>query len=109
MLAIPELRAAIAACPSVIAVSPIIAGQAVKGPAAKIMRELGIESTALEVARFYHGLICTLVIDRADAALADPIRLLGMDAAVDDILMRNDVDRERLARACMELLVRMNA
>lgn len=104
ILAVPGVREAIGRCPRVLAVSPIIAGKAVKGPAAKLMRELGAEPGALEVARFYRGIARTIVIDRADAALAPEIEALGMEAAVEDTLMTGDSDRERLARACIALL-----
>jgi len=107
ILAVPGLREAIAG--RAIAVSPIIAGRAVKGPAAKIMRELGMEPSALEVARYYRGIVRTLVIDRADAALAPSIEALGLRAAPEDTLMSRAADRERLARACVALLGRARA
>jgi LPPG:FO 2-phospho-L-lactate transferase len=102
ILAMPGVREAIAS--RAVAVSPIIAGQAVKGPAAKIMRELGIEPSALEVARFYRGLVRALVIDRADAGLAARIETLGIRAVLEDTLMTGDAGRERLARACVAIL-----
>jgi LPPG:FO 2-phospho-L-lactate transferase len=107
ILAVPGIREAVAG--RAIAVSPIIAGRAVKGPAAKIMQELGIEPSALEVARYYREIVKTLVIDRADAALAPAIEALGMRAVVADTLMAGDADRERLARACVASLERMRA
>ncbi len=105
ILAVAGVREAIAG--RAVAVSPIIAGQAVKGPAAKIMRELGIEPSALEVARFYHGLVRALVIDRADADLAARIETLGIRAVLEDTLMTGDAGRERLARACVAILERV--
>jgi LPPG:FO 2-phospho-L-lactate transferase len=82
----------------VAAVSPIVAGQALKGPAAKIMGELGTEPSALAVARFYAGLADFFVIDRSDAALAGDIRNVGMEPVVMDSVMKSVADRERLAR-----------
>jgi LPPG:FO 2-phospho-L-lactate transferase len=82
----------------VAAVFPIVAGQALKGPAAKIMAELGTEPSALAVARFYAGLVDFFVIDRSDAALADDIRAVGMEPVVMDSVMTSVADRERLAR-----------
>lgn len=82
----------------VAAVSPIVAGQALKGPAAKIMAELGTEPSALAVARFYAGLVDFFVIDRSDAALAGDIRKVGMEPVVMDSVMKSAADRERLAR-----------
>ena len=91
------------------AVSPIIAGRAVKGPAAKIMHELGITPSALEVARFYRGIVRALVIDRADSALGARIEALGIRAVLEDTLMAGDADRERLARACLAVLEQVRA
>ena len=74
ILAVPGVREALEHVRApVIAVSPIIRGQAVKGPTAKIMRELGIEPTSDAIARHYDGLIDGLVIDESDAADADRI------------------------------------
>ena len=88
-------------CP-VIAVSPIVAGQALKGPAAKIMRELGKEPSSLEVARFYDGLIDALVLDEADAALGAPIAALGIRPVVTRTVMREPADRTDLARRIVD-------
>jgi len=107
ILALPGVREAIAG--RAVAVSPIIAGRAVKGPAAKIMQELGVGASALEIARYYRGIVHTLVIDRSDAALAAPIEALGLRAVEEDTLMAGDADRERLARACLAALERVRA
>jgi len=96
MLALPGLRAAVAACPApVIAVSPIVAGAAVKGPTAKMMAELGIPVTASAVARRYSDLLDGYVVDRADAAQATELDVAVM---VTNTLMRSLADREGLAR-----------
>ena len=79
----------------VVAVSPLIAGQAVKGPTAKIMRELGLEVSPLTVARHYAGLVGGFVVDEADAALA---RKLDVPVCIAPTLMRTLEDKERLAR-----------
>ena len=107
ILAVPGVRAAIG--DRAVAVSPIIAGRAVKGPAAKIMEELGIGPSALEIARYYRGIVGALVIDRADAALAAQIEALGIRAVQEDALMAGDSDRERLARACLAVLQQVRA
>ncbi|MGH8745054.1 MAG: 2-phospho-L-lactate transferase CofD family protein, partial [Burkholderiales bacterium] len=104
ILALDGMREAIVSARNVVAVSPIIGGRAVKGPAAKIMQELGSESSATEAARFYQGLVHTFVIDRVDSALAGDIRALGMDPKVEDTLMRSEEDRVRLARKCLSML-----
>lgn len=96
ILALPAVRQALARrqVPCV-AVSPFIGGMAVKGPAAKIMAELGLPATPETVARQYAGLIDGLVIDHADHAdiAHSDVRLL-----VTDILMRNRDDQRRLAQ-----------
>jgi LPPG:FO 2-phospho-L-lactate transferase len=80
-----------------IAVSPIVGGKAIKGPAAKIMRELGHEPSALEVAKFYAGLIDAIVIDRVDTALATPIRALGIEVLIADTIMSDERAQAALA------------
>jgi LPPG:FO 2-phospho-L-lactate transferase len=80
-----------------IAVSPIVGGRALKGPAAKIMREMGKEPSSLEVARFYEGLIDVLVLDRTDAALADEVRSLGITPLITNTVMRERRDASDLA------------
>jgi LPPG:FO 2-phospho-L-lactate transferase len=97
ILAIPGVKAAVAARP-VIAVSPIIGGQTVKGPAAKMFAELGITPSALAVARHYQGLCRGFVIDTIDAGLAPQIEALGMRLLVTDTLMKTAPDRARLAK-----------
>jgi LPPG:FO 2-phospho-L-lactate transferase len=106
ILALPGMRAAIAGSRAALAVSPVIAGKAVKGPTAKIMGELGIEPTALAIARFYEGLIDALVIDAADAALSSAIQALGVEVLADDTLMETHEDRVRVARTCLSRLRR---
>ena len=103
ILAIPGVRAALKRrhCP-VIAVSPIVAGRALKGPAAKIMRELGRDPSALEVARFYQGLIDALVVDRADSALTEPIAELNIRPLVTNTVMSGSEDRVELARQVVQ-------
>jgi len=107
ILALPGLRAALAAARPVIAVSPIIGGAAVKGPVVALMRDLGLEPTALGIARHYAGLADALVIDHADAGLAPAIRALGIEVAITDILMRDPADRARLAAEVLAIADRM--
>ncbi len=78
----------------VIAVSPIIGGQAVKGPAAKMYTELGIEPSALAVAEHYRNLLCGFVLDNVDRQLSDKIETKTL---VTNTLMNNSSDRARLA------------
>lgn len=86
-----------------VAVSPIVGGRAIKGPAAKILSELGRESSALEVARHYAGLIDGLVIDEVDANLAPAIERLDIETLVTDTVMRTPAQQRRLAAATLEL------
>lgn len=98
ILSIPGVRNAIAnATVPRLAVSPIVGGKALKGPAAKIMRELGKQSSVVEVARFYRGLIDALVIDHADASLSDEIAVTGITPLVTATIMRDANDRRQLA------------
>ena len=104
IFALPGVRGAVGSARAVVAVSPIVGGEAIKGPAAKIMRELGAEVSALGIARWYAGLVGTLVIDRADAALAPRIEALGMKAVVTDTIMGDAAGRARLAGECISLV-----
>ncbi|PZR51640.1 2-phospho-L-lactate transferase [Xylanimonas oleitrophica] len=81
-----------------VAVSPIVGGQAVKGPAAQILETLGHEVSALGVARLYAGLVDVMVIDSADAHLETAIGDLGLDVLATDTIMGGPAGRERLAR-----------
>jgi LPPG:FO 2-phospho-L-lactate transferase len=100
ILSLPGVRAALAAAPApVIAVSPIIAGEAVKGPTGKLMRELGVAPSAASVAARYRDFLDLYVLDRADAGAAPG---LAVRAIVANTLMRTLADRETLARAVLE-------
>ena len=82
----------------VVAVSPIVAGAALKGPADRLMRELGHEPSVLGVARLYAPICGTLVVDHADAHYADDIRSLGMNCLVTDTIMRTNEIATSLAQ-----------
>jgi LPPG:FO 2-phospho-L-lactate transferase len=111
ILAVPGLRAAVdarrAAGVPVVAVSPIVGGRALKGPADRMLRSLGHEASALGVARVYAGLIDAIVIDQVDEALAGPIEALGIRTLAVDSVMADDAGRERLARDVLELAATM--
>ncbi len=103
MLAIPTLRQAVERCLApVIAVSPIVGGRALKGPAAKMMAELGVAPNALSVARHYGALLDGFVLDRADAASAAEIHDLGMAVLAAPTVMRTAEDKAALARAVLD-------
>jgi LPPG:FO 2-phospho-L-lactate transferase len=99
ILAVPGVRGAIerAAAP-VVAVSPIIAGTALKGPAAKLMAELGAAPGVEAVAHHYAGLIDGLVIDTADVIAAAAIEAAGVRVMATQTVMHDDNDRRHLAR-----------
>ena len=85
-----------------IAVSPIVAGQAIKGPLAKMMAELGATVDVLGIARHYRGSIDRLVIDEADRGDVDAIEALGLSAQVAPTIMKSHADRVALARAILD-------
>jgi len=86
-----------------IAVSPIVGGEAIKGPAAKLFRELGEEPSSLAVAKRMSGICSTFVLDAVDAAQAADVEVLGMHAVAVDTLMTAPEHKVRLARAVLEL------
>jgi LPPG:FO 2-phospho-L-lactate transferase len=102
ILALPGVREK-AAAKHPVAVTPIIEGGAVKGPLAKMFRELGREPPALEAAREYAGWASGFLLDRRDGGLAGDIESLGMRVATADTLMRGEEDRRNLARRALEL------
>ena len=87
-----------------IAISPIIGGQTVKGPAAKMYRELGIEPSALAVARHYCDFVTDFVFDTLDKQLEGEIRSLGMRTFVTNTLMNSHDDRKRLANNVLSMI-----
>ncbi len=102
ILAVPGLLDGLRACRApVVAVSPIVAGSALRGPAAQMARTLGAEPTAAGVARHYAttypGLVDVLVVDVADTGHAGPIAGEGIEPLVLGTVMSNDGDRRRLA------------
>ena len=103
LLAVPGVREALdASCATRVAVSPIVGGDAVKGPAAAMMRSLGHEVSALGVARLYAGLLDVFVLDAVDAVLAGAVGALGLRAVVCDTMMTSAERREALARRVVE-------
>jgi LPPG:FO 2-phospho-L-lactate transferase len=98
MIAIPAIDEFIKSRKIPVAVvSPIVGGAAIKGPAAKMMAELGVEISALGIARHYAGLIDGIVIDEADRKLLRPIEELGIKVLVTDTIMRDLKSKSRLA------------
>lgn len=104
ILALPGIREALISGPPTVAVTPIVAGRALKGPADRMLTSLGHESSALGVARIYEGVADRFVVDEADAPLAATIESeTGMAVTVLPTVMRTDDDRRVLAAAIMAL------
>jgi len=112
ILAIPGIRSAIqqrrasGGCKT-LAVSPILGGQTIKGPAAKMYAEMGIEPSAFAVAQHYAGWLDGFVLDRVDESLAAEISRLGMCTLITDTLMKTPADRLRLAQECLQFGLRI--
>ncbi|GIW10197.1 MAG: LPPG--FO 2-phospho-L-lactate transferase [Dehalococcoidia bacterium] len=103
ILAVPGYREVIATArvPRV-AISPIVGGQALKGPADRMLRTLGHEPSALGVARLYRSLVDCFVLDTLDAELAPAVAALGMQPLVTNTIMRGPAERAALARVVVE-------
>ena len=103
ILAVPHIREVIAADNlPVWVVSPIVGGSAIKGPTAKMMRELAIEPSCLSVAEQYRNLATGIVIDTVDADTATQIDATGLQVMVTDTVMTTDDDKVRLAREVLD-------
>jgi LPPG:FO 2-phospho-L-lactate transferase len=102
-----RLRARSVPC---VAVSPIVGGQALRGPAADMMRTLGHDVSPLGVAGIYTGLVDAMVIDTVDADLAAGIERTGVAVTVTDTIMHDAASRQHLATAALEAVgVRVSA
>ncbi len=103
ILATPGMREALDdTLAPIVAVSPIVGGRALKGPAATMLATLGHEASALGVARLYAGLIDGLVIDEVDRELAPAVELVGARVLVTETVMGGVADRRRLAAEVLE-------
>jgi LPPG:FO 2-phospho-L-lactate transferase len=90
VMAVPGIRDAVAARrDDAVAVSPLVGGRALKGPADRLLRELGHADSVVGVARLYAPFVGTLVIDDADAELVDGVRAAGLRCVVTDTIMRD--------------------
>ena len=88
ILAVPGTRQALAARRGrLVAVSPIVQGATLKGPADKLMVALGYEASALGVARYYGTLLDAFILDALDQALEEPVRRLGIGVRVFNTIM----------------------
>ncbi len=105
ILAVPGIRVAVERARRrgvpVVAVSPIVGGRALKGPADRMLRSLGSEASALGVAARYVGLADGILIDDLDRELGPSITALGLRVLVTDTIMVDDAARARLAAATL--------
>jgi LPPG:FO 2-phospho-L-lactate transferase len=105
ILALGGMRAAMRrARPRVAAISPIVGGKAIKGPAAKMLRALGHQPSALGVAGLYRDLCTVFVLDHADRRAAAAVEKLGMRAVVTDTIMSDETRSARLADVVLRAL-----
>lgn len=103
ILAVPGIRTALEARRDrVVAVSPIVAGAAIRGPADRLLRELGHEASALGVARLYAPWAATFVIDEADGGLVPAIEALGVRCVVAPTLMTDRARAAALAKVVLD-------
>ena len=104
MLAVPGMKKALATTTApVVAVSPIVGGRAVKGPAGQMLADLGRPVSAVGVAGLYEGLADVFVLDQQDENRLSEIEALGMKAVVMDTMMRSLQDKQDLARRILEI------
>jgi LPPG:FO 2-phospho-L-lactate transferase len=90
-----------------IAISPIVAGRAIKGPAARNFKDLGIECSPLGVARYYDKLIDGIIIDQQDRQLSDAIESLDISVVVTNTLMTDESSRLHLAKVALDFASRL--
>jgi len=93
----------------VVAVSPIVGGEAIKGPTAKMMRELGVPATADAVAGHYRDIIDGFIVDQRDASLAATVAALGIETTVAQTVMVTLADRIELAGTAIDFLRRIKS
>jgi len=92
----------------VVAISPIIGGAPVKGPADKLMRDLGLEVSAFGVAAFYKDFLDAFIIDSADEAQKKRIQTLGLNVVVTNTIMKTLQDKVQLATVVLNLIKAKN-
>jgi LPPG:FO 2-phospho-L-lactate transferase len=102
ILTVPGVRRALRdRTAPVVAVSPIVGGRALKGPADRMLVSMGHETSAVGIARLYADFLDVLVLDRADAALAPEVESLGLRPVVADTIMRDAASCRALAEATL--------
>ena len=91
----------------IVAVSPIVGGQAIKGPAAKMFAELGVTPSALAVAKHYGESVSGFVLDTIDAHFADEIQKLGIQPLITNTIMKATQERQKLAQDVLNFVMRI--
>jgi len=110
ILSIDDIKATITAnAAPVIAVSPIVNGAAIKGPTAKLMRELGVEPSVVNIARHYHDILDGLVIDTQDHARQDAIEAMGIRVYITNTVMQSRADKAALAQHVLNFAAQLRA
>ncbi len=105
ILTVPGFREQLIACEApIIAVSPVVGGAAIKGPAVKMMQELGIPNTAERVASHYADFLDGFVLDNEDVDLTNTVETHGMACMATQSVMRTLEDRISLGRACLDFI-----
>jgi LPPG:FO 2-phospho-L-lactate transferase len=108
ILSIDDIKATMTAnAAPVIAVSPIVNGAAIKGPTAKVMRELGIEPSVNSIAMHYRDILDGLVIDTQDRARQDAIEAMGIRVYVTNTVMQNLADKAALAQHVLDFAAQL--
>ena len=103
ILAVPGVRHALVGA-RVAAISPIVGGRALKGPADRMLSGLGYEPSATGVARLYADFLDVLLLDRQDAALAEEVQSTGVRPIVTTTIMRGEASRRALGEASLRAL-----
>jgi len=105
ILSVKEIREALKATKAkVIAISPIVGGAPIKGPADKLMDGLGLEVSAYGVAAFYRDFLGAFVIDNVDDIQKTRIEAMGLDVAVTNTIMKNLEDKVELAKVVLDMV-----
>ena len=109
ILAIPELHKALSRCEATkIAVSPIVGGDSLKGPTAKIMNELNLPLDTISIATHYKDLVTGLMIDNSDSGSEGKLHELGFSVSVSQTIMRTLDDKKNLAQTALNFIEKMN-
>ncbi len=103
ILAVTGIKSACEAKP-VVAISPIIGGQTLKGPAAKMYQELGIQPSALAVAKHYQGLLSGFIFDQVDTESIQSIEALDIKTMTTNSIMKDEAGRRRLAKDVLDFI-----